>query len=211
MTYKELQSALKSAKAQGLTNVKLNAKKDVLQAEYDRLNAIEIDEDYGEDEEEYVDPETSRTNIDEPLVKPEPTRREILAKIIAEAPESVINEMWAKFMNEPAPEPAPEVTPEPAPEVTPEPAPVTDEQVLETIKELDTELGTENYLEIYHLRNSYPQVKRLDMDAILYRLQKSNRIDFSTLQEVSAYTPEQIDAGIPQIIGGQLFFLMVNN
>ena len=48
------------------------------------------------------------------------------------------------------------------------------------------------------------------MDAILYRLQKTNRIDFSTLQEVSAYTPEQIDAGIPQNIGGQLFFLIVN-
>ncbi len=190
MTYKELQSALKSAKAQGLTKIKLNSKKAALQAEYNRLNAPDF-------------------------TPPQPTRREILAKIIAEAPESVINEMWTKFMNEPAPEvtpePAPEVTPEPAPEVTPEPAPVTDEQVLETIKELDTELGTENYLEIYHLRNAYPQVKRPDMDAILYRLQKSDRIDFSTLQEVSAYTPEQIDAGIPQIIGGQLFFLMVNN
>jgi hypothetical protein len=169
MTYKQLQTALKSAKAQGLTSIKLNAKKDVLQAEYDRLNA--------------------------PEVAPEVTRRDILAKIIAEAPESVIDQMWEKFMGEPAPEPAP----------------VTDEQILATIKEIDTELGTENYLPIYHLRNAYPQVKRLDMDAILYRLQKSDRIDFSTLQESGAYTADQVDAGIPQNIGGQLFFLMVNN
>ena len=39
MTYKELQTFLKDLKAQGLTNIKLNAKKDELQAEYDRLTA----------------------------------------------------------------------------------------------------------------------------------------------------------------------------
>lgn len=88
---------------------------------------------------------------------------------------------------------------------------ISDEEILETIKKLDRELGTENYLPIFHLRKKLqPPLLRDDLDQALYRLQKSDKIDFSTLQEVSAYTPEQIDAGIPQNIGGQLFFLIVN-
>ena len=88
---------------------------------------------------------------------------------------------------------------------------ISDQEILETIKKLDRELGTENYLPIFHLRQKLqPPLLRDDLDQALYRLQKSDKIDFSTLQEVSAYTPEQIDAGIPQNIGGQLFFLIVN-
>ncbi|MBD2268698.1 transcription factor RcaD [Anabaena sp. FACHB-1391] len=91
------------------------------------------------------------------------------------------------------------------------PSNISDEEILETIKKLDRELGTENYLPIFHLRQKLqPPLLRDDLDQALYRLQKSDKIDFSTLQEVSAYTPEQIDAGIPQNIGGQLFFLIVN-
>ena len=88
---------------------------------------------------------------------------------------------------------------------------ISDEEILETIKKLDRELGTENYLPIFHLRQKLqPPLLRDDLDQALYRLQKSDKIDFSTLQESSAYTPEQIDAGIPQNIGGQLFFIIVN-
>ena len=88
---------------------------------------------------------------------------------------------------------------------------ISDEEILETIKKLDRELGTENYLPIFHVRQKLqPPLLRDDLDQALYRLQKSDKIDFSTLQEVSAYTPEQIDAGIPQNIGGKLFFLIVN-
>ncbi|MDB9457312.1 transcription factor RcaD [Dolichospermum circinale CS-545/17] len=88
---------------------------------------------------------------------------------------------------------------------------ISDEEILETIKKLDRELGRKNYLPIFHLRQKLqPPLLRDDLDQALYRLQKSDKIDFSTLQEVSAYTPEQIDAGIPQNIGGQLFFLIVN-
>lgn len=91
------------------------------------------------------------------------------------------------------------------------PSNISDEEILETIKKLDRELGTENYLPIFHLRQKLqPPLLRDDLDQALYRLQKSDKIDFSTLQESSAYTPEQIDAGIPQNIGGQLFFLIVN-
>lgn len=87
----------------------------------------------------------------------------------------------------------------------------SDEQVLETIKKLDYELGTENYLPIFHLREKLqPPLSRDELDQALYRLQRNDLIDLSSLQEVSAYTPEQIDAGIPQNIGGQLFFIIVN-
>ncbi len=39
LSYKELQSALRTAKEQGLTSIKLNSKQSVLQAEYDRITA----------------------------------------------------------------------------------------------------------------------------------------------------------------------------
>lgn len=39
LSYKQLQSALKELREQGLTSIKLNAKQSVLQEEYDRLNA----------------------------------------------------------------------------------------------------------------------------------------------------------------------------
>lgn len=45
MTYNELRTALKPFKAQGLTTVALNAKKDILQAEYDRLTSVKDDTD----------------------------------------------------------------------------------------------------------------------------------------------------------------------
>ena len=40
MTYKALQAALKTFRNEGLTTVKLNGTKDVLQAEYDRLTTV---------------------------------------------------------------------------------------------------------------------------------------------------------------------------
>jgi hypothetical protein len=39
LTYKQLQTELKLLKAKGLTSIKLNSKKIVLQSEYDRLTA----------------------------------------------------------------------------------------------------------------------------------------------------------------------------
>lgn len=87
----------------------------------------------------------------------------------------------------------------------------SDEETLQTIRNLDQELGTENYLPIFHLRQKLQRtLSREDLDQTLYRLQRNNRIELSSLQEVTAYTPEQIDAGIPQDIGGPLFFIIVN-
>ncbi|HBE21727.1 MAG TPA: transcription factor RcaD [Cyanobacteria bacterium UBA11149] len=88
---------------------------------------------------------------------------------------------------------------------------LSDEQVLQIIQDLDRELGTENYLPIFHLREKLqPPFYRKDLDKVLYRLQEEDKIEMSSLQEASAYTPEQIDAGIPQDVGGSLFFISVN-
>jgi hypothetical protein len=87
----------------------------------------------------------------------------------------------------------------------------TDEDILEIIQKLDRELGTENYLPIFHLRQKLqPPLTRDELDQALYRLQRTDKIELSSLQEVTAYTSAQIDAGIPQNIGGSLFFIIVN-
>ncbi|MEO8893146.1 MAG: transcription factor RcaD [Coleofasciculaceae cyanobacterium] len=87
----------------------------------------------------------------------------------------------------------------------------SDQDILQTIQKLDQELGTENYLPIFHLRQKLqPPLERENLDQALYRLQRSDQIELSSLQEMSAYTPEQIDAGISQSVGGSLFFITVN-
>lgn len=102
------------------------------------------------------------------------------------------------------------VKPEPPP--PPEGEAVSDEEILQIIENLDKELGTENYLPIFHLRQKLqPPLSRDELDQVLYRLQRNDQIELSSLQEVIAYTPEQIDAGIPQNIGGSLFFITLNN
>ncbi|MFB2769290.1 transcription factor RcaD [Pelatocladus sp. BLCC-F211] len=88
---------------------------------------------------------------------------------------------------------------------------ISDEEILEIIQKLDKELGTDNYLPIFHLRQKLqPPLSRDDLDKALYRLQAKDLIDLSTLQEANAYTTEQIEAGIPQNICGPLFFIIVN-
>ncbi|WP_414623176.1 transcription factor RcaD [Calothrix sp. CCY 0018] len=87
---------------------------------------------------------------------------------------------------------------------------ITDEDILEIIRKLDKEIGTENYLPIFHLRQKLqPPLSRDELDKALYRLQADDKIDLGTLQEASAYTPEQIDAGIVQNAGGPLFFISI--
>jgi hypothetical protein len=82
------------------------------------------------------------------------------------------------------------------------------EEIYEAVVEYDTELGTENFLPIYHVRHALPY-KRKQFDTALYTLIASDRIEYHTLQEVGDYEPKQIDAGIPQQAGGPLFFLSV--
>lgn len=86
----------------------------------------------------------------------------------------------------------------------------TDADILQAIRDLDREFGTENYLPIYHLRQKFqPPLTRDELDRALYRLQRNDQIELSSLQEAIAYTSEQIDAGISQDVGGPLFFLIV--
>jgi hypothetical protein len=87
----------------------------------------------------------------------------------------------------------------------------SDNEILQTIIDLDRELGTDNYLPIFHLRNKLqPSLSRKELDDALYRLQRQDKLELSSLVETVNYTKEQIEAGIPQDIGGSLFFLMVN-
>lgn len=88
---------------------------------------------------------------------------------------------------------------------------VTDDNILQTITALDEEHLTDNYLPIYLYRQAFPQLSREQQDNALYRLCANDRIELSTLQEVRSYTPEQIKAGIPQNIGGPLFFIVVED
>ena len=85
----------------------------------------------------------------------------------------------------------------------------TDSEILAMIKDLDHKLGTDKYLPIFHLREKLqPSLSRTEVDRALYRLEKSDQIELSSLQEVRCYTLEQIEAGIPQNIGGRLFFII---
>ena len=87
---------------------------------------------------------------------------------------------------------------------------VTPDELLDMISHLDAALKTENYLPIYHLREKLqPVLSRQKLDQYLYQLQRENRIDLSTLQDVSQYPQEELAAGIPQDIGGPLFFISV--
>lgn len=89
--------------------------------------------------------------------------------------------------------------------------PFDDHQVLTIIQNLDRELGTENYLPIFYLREKVqPPLSRDGLDQLLYRLQRTDQIELSALQETTVYTPNQIEAGIPQAIGGPLFFITVS-
>ena len=84
----------------------------------------------------------------------------------------------------------------------------TDEEILQTIRKLDRELSTNNYLPIFHLREKLqPPLSRDELDKALYRLEKNDQIELSTLLDLTHYTPEQVATGIPQNVGGSLFFI----
>lgn len=87
---------------------------------------------------------------------------------------------------------------------------ISDEEILQTIKELDREIGTENYLPIFHLRKKLKRsLSREQLDKALYRLQANDQIEFSGLVHPQGYTTEQINAGISQRSGSPIFFIKV--
>lgn len=85
------------------------------------------------------------------------------------------------------------------------------ETVLNTIRQLDRQFNTDNFLPIFHLRNKLqPPLSRENLDQLLYDLQSQDLIEFSTLQDVSYYSEAEAAAGIPQNIGGALFYISLS-
>ena len=82
--------------------------------------------------------------------------------------------------------------------------------VLQQIKQLDRLTGSDNYLPIYHLREKLqPSLTREELDSRLYELQRSDRIELSSLHDKGDYSDRQISAGITQNHGRSLFFISV--
>jgi hypothetical protein len=87
---------------------------------------------------------------------------------------------------------------------------LSDEEILQTIQKLDRELGTDNYLPIFHVRQKLqPGLSREDLDQTLYRLQRNDQIELRALVHAQDYTQEQVNAGISQRSGSPLFFIKV--
>ena len=71
-------------------------------------------------------------------------------------------------------------------------------------------VGSENYLPIYHLREKLqPPLTREALDSLLYELQRTDRIELSSLHNQDDYSDRQMSAGISQSNGGALFFISV--
>lgn len=86
-----------------------------------------------------------------------------------------------------------------------------EEQVLAAIAALDRELGTGNYLPLFHLRNRLqPPLSRDELDQALRRLEQRGAVTLSTLQEGRQFSPAELAAGIPQVVGGPLFYIILN-
>ncbi len=82
-------------------------------------------------------------------------------------------------------------------------------EVLELIAKLDRQYNTDNYLPLFYLRDQVA-LDRDELDRILYQLQRDDKIELTALHEISRYSEAQIRAGIPQDIGGPLFFIRLN-
>ncbi|MDJ0725963.1 MAG: hypothetical protein QNJ38_12695 [Prochloraceae cyanobacterium] len=88
---------------------------------------------------------------------------------------------------------------------------LSDEEILDKIRDLDAKLGTDNYLPIFYLRQELqPPLSREELDRSLYNLQRHDKIELSSLQEGMRYSSEQIQAAIYQGVGRRLFFIIVN-
>lgn len=86
----------------------------------------------------------------------------------------------------------------------------TNAEVLKTIQTLDHELGSSNYLPIFHLRQKFqPPLLRDELDEILYQLQRDDKIELRAIVHTENYEPEQLSAAIQTRSGAALFFIRV--
>lgn len=79
------------------------------------------------------------------------------------------------------------------------------------IAKINQENNLNNFVPIYLVRDFFPQVSRTELDALLFQLEKSDLIEFSSLVDPSDYSSEQIRAGIPQVSGGSLFYIQLKD
>lgn len=94
-------------------------------------------------------------------------------------------------------------------EVSAPPKP-TESEVLETIQILDQEVGSQNYLPIFHLRQKFQTLfSRDELDEILYQLQRNDQIELRAIVHTQDYSPEQLSAAIQTRSGSPLFFIKV--
>lgn len=86
----------------------------------------------------------------------------------------------------------------------------SDDDILQTIQDLDKEFGTNNYLPIFYLRQKLqPPLSGENLEQALYRLEGNDKIELSALVEASRYSPAQVNTGIKQLSGSPLFFIKV--
>jgi DNA-binding PadR family transcriptional regulator len=84
----------------------------------------------------------------------------------------------------------------------------SDEEILQTIADLDGKQRTRNHLPIFYLRGKLqPPLSREDLDRALYRLEEKGKIELSAITEAWRYSLEDFNAGIPQRAGSRLFFV----
>jgi predicted transcriptional regulator len=95
------------------------------------------------------------------------------------------------------------------PTVSPEQSPhqLSDEDVLQTIEDLDRRLQ-KKYLPLFYLREKLqPPLSREDLDRSLFRLENKGHIELSAITRGWRYSEEELNAGIPQRAGSRLFFV----
>lgn len=81
---------------------------------------------------------------------------------------------------------------------------------MDTIRKLDRDLDTGNYVPIPRIRDAMPGYSRKDLDDTLFRLQRQNKIELSSLLEGGSYSQEDFDKGILNSYGtSNLFFVVL--
>jgi len=83
------------------------------------------------------------------------------------------------------------------------------EEIFEIIQDIEKRHQTKNYTPLYLLREELSYLERKTQDELIFKLIDQDKIYLSSLQDVSSYSKEQINSGIPQIIGGPLFFICI--
>ncbi len=86
----------------------------------------------------------------------------------------------------------------------------TETEVLEIIQTLDHEVGSNNYLPIFHLRQKFQTLlSRDELDEILYQLQRNDQIELRAIVHTQDYSAEQLSAAIQTRSSSPLFFIKV--